>query len=128
MADPGLELQAAIYTAVSAAVSCDVFDHMPAGANYPFVVIGDDDMLDWSTKGSTGRSITHHVHAYAKGRGKASLKALRQQVVGALDRQTLSLASHGLVELVMDFSQVIDDPDPLVQHAVMRFRALVTTS
>lgn len=43
MADPGAATQKAIYAALNGAISCPVYDRIPKGAAYPYVVIDRQD-------------------------------------------------------------------------------------
>ena len=41
-----------------------------------------------------------------------------------LDRIQLSMAGHAMLQLLFEGSLILQDPDGITQHGVMRFRSL----
>lgn len=122
-------LQQAVYAAltmdggVEEALGGRVFDTPPRGAAFPYCVIGDDTMSDWSTATERGseHSLTLHVWSRADGRKQAKLAA--EAVRDALDGADLALA--GLVSIRHLATEHARDSDGETVRAVLRFRAVI---
>ena len=89
MADASWALQKAVHAALvgdadvlAALGGARVYDHVPRGAAYPYVTIGQTSVRDWSTGSGDGgeHTLTLHVWSKAAGRGET------QAVIGAIRR------------------------------------------
>ena len=144
MTTPSNALQVAIYARLkgfSALTSLlkaptSVFDFVPESAKPPFVVIGDDTAIDWSSKSGNGWEATLTIHAwdFEKG-GRKSVKAILGAIYDALHRQEASIAISGftLVEIAFEFEQTFQEAAAEGQgdryyHGVQRYRALIETT
>src|SRR3954463_2314409 len=102
MTTPANALQAAFYTrltgftALTALVGTSVYDFVPEEAQPPFVVIGDDTAIDWSTKTVNGWEATLTVHCWDfEKAGRKSVKAILSAIYDALNRQEASITIAG---------------------------------
>jgi len=142
MGTPSNALQAAIYTrlknysALTALVSTRIYDFVPEEATPPYVVIGDDTVIDWSTKPANGweATITIHCWDYEKA-GRKSIKAIMSAIYDALHRQesNVTVTGFNLPIFQFEFEQTFQDPSAEGQgdryyHGVQRFRAFITES
>jgi len=138
---PSNPLQAGIYARLTGyapltALVTGVYDHAPPDAEPPYVLIGDDTAIDWSTKGNNGWETTLTIHCwdYEKA-GRKSVKAIMSAIYDALHRQEASVTVAGftLVELASEFETSFQDTTPTgaadhFYHGVQRFRALIETT
>lgn len=142
----GLELQTAIYnkltgdatlqTALGASGSDKkVYDTVPQGSNFPYIIIGDETGVDWSTKTDHGMEITVTIHAFTRGRARSECKALVGHLHRLLHQQDLSLSTNTQITLDIEFEQCFAEEgdsitgqagtkDLITYHGVARFRAL----
>ncbi len=143
MGTPSNALQAAIYTRLTgyapltALVSTRVYDFVPASAQPPYVVIGDDTVSDWSDKATNGWEVTMTLHCwdYEKA-GRKSVKAILSAIYDALHRQESNVTVTGftLIEIRFDdFEAAFQDtsvtgPNDHYYHGVQRFRALIQST
>lgn len=141
MGTPANALQAAVYTrltgyaALTALVGTRVFDFVPESAQPPFVVIGDDTAIDWSSKTNNGWETTVTIHAWDfEKAGRKSVKAILSAVYDALHRQEANITVSGftLVQIQYEFEQTFQDTSAEGQsdrfyHGVQRFRVLIET-
>lgn len=104
-----------------------VFDFVPEGAVYPYVVVGEVVVTPDNRHGGFGRSIAATLHIWTRGRGNAEGLAVEDRVTQLLDHQPLALIGHRTVEVRYEFSQTLIDPEPPgdIRHIPLRFR--VTT-
>lgn len=124
MAESSWGLQAAVHTALDAALSCEVYDDVPQGAAFPYVTIGDDTAVDWSGSLMRGEESTLTVHAWSRYAGRKEAKDLLASIKAALHEQSLSVTGANLVNLRFEFSETFMDADGETRHGVIRFRAV----
>lgn len=132
-ADSQLAVQAAIVAALKAssavtdllaAGAASVYDHVPEDAGFPFVTVGESAARPFDGKGEDGMDQQVTIHCWSRQRGMKEAKAIMAAVVAALDRQSLALSGHSLVDIAFLFSDSLLDPDGLTRHGVQRFRVL----
>jgi len=121
MRSPLLALQKAIYDRLSQALTCTIYDSVPQGAAMPYVTIGEDTAIDWSTKLENGQEVTHTLHIWSDYEGAKEVKQITDEVVQAITFQPLELEGFYMVIAMLDMTEVIRDPDGY-RHSVVRFR------
>lgn len=140
MTSPNNALQTAIYTrlagysALTALVGNRIYDFVPQSATPPYVVLGDDTAIDWSTKTSNGWEATLTLHCWDfEKAGRKSVKAILSALYDALHRHDLSVSGFALIDLQYDFEQTFQETAVEGQadhyyHGVIRFRAWIQSS
>lgn len=121
MRSPLLALQKALYDRLSQSLDCPVYDAVPQVAQMPYVTIGEDTAIDWSTKLESGQEVTHTLHIWSDYDGAMEAKQIADKVIQAITSQALELHGFYLVIAMLDMTEVIRDPDGY-RHAVIRFR------
>lgn len=139
MSDPALAIQNAVETALrgSAALKSAMglavvriySMSAPVAAPYPFIVIGEDQVLDDSTPCSESSEIITTVHAWSRidedvtaSRAQAKTMAgIIRSVVKAVDTVT----GFDVVLAEFEDARHLTDPDGLTAHAVVNHRFLV---
>lgn len=146
----GLDLQIAVYNALIGDATLQtalgasggdkkVYDVVPQNSAFPYISIGDETGIDWSSKTFNGMEVTMTLHVWTKGRGKRDNKALIGHLHRILHNASLSLSSNSLVMLRFEFDSVFADEgagitgqaqtsDLITYHGVTRFRAITTES
>jgi hypothetical protein len=102
-----------------------VYDHTPADVAFPYVSFGRTSVYDWSTDTETGSEQLFTIHAWSLHAGKREVLAIMEGVRGLLHDAALPVDGHRLVLLRQEFAEARFDPDQLVHHGLMRFRALL---
>jgi hypothetical protein len=139
---PSNALQAAIYqrltsyAPLTALVGTNVFDFVPDSAQPPYVLIGDDTAIDWSTKTNDGWEETVTIHCWDFERaGRKSVKTIMSAIYDALHRQeaAIPVAGFKLIDLGSEFETSFQDTSETgaldhFYHGVQRFRALIETA
>ena len=125
------ELQAAIYAALASDAALTgllggvrVYDHAPANVPFPYVTFGRTSVYDWGTGTESGTEQLVSLHVWSKGRGKKETHELVEAIGARIHDAGLALDGHALVNLRLEFSDVIFDEDLDVHHGVLRFRAI----
>jgi len=118
-----LAFQKALYERLRTRLSVPVYDAVPDGAAFPYVTLGEDTAVDWSTKLQAGQEITHTLHVWSRYPGMAEAKQIIDAVVQALTAEPLAVEGFAVVVFRFDWSEVLRDPDGITRHGVVRFRA-----
>lgn len=105
-------LQAAVVAALASAegiagVASGVFDGAPARAAFPYVVIGNGLVFDWSTKTTSGREHRVAVNLWDKGGRAARLHGLVAAVETAVAALPPDLPGHRIVGIMLVRSRIL---------------------
>lgn len=134
MSDFAYPVQTAVYSRLTSVVSsATIYDDVPRlsngqpDANFPYIVIGDDDLQSWDTDDTLGATVVITLHIWSRYQGKKEVKQVMQDIYSALNRQAGNLSATGyrFVDSLHDFSTVMDDPDGATRHGVCRYQITV---
>lgn len=139
--EPSLALQATVIAAlkadtdVAAIVSGRVYDRIPETHRFPYVRVGDDQVIANKAECFEG-SVTVYstLHAFSRPqedstnatqpRGRVESKLLTGAIIRLLDENTnLAVEDYTLVIFEFEDSTIETEPDGLTEHAMIRFRA-----
>ena len=131
-ADSQWPLQQAVYSALTGDPAVQgllgnparVFDHVPQGSAFPYLVIGEVSVTPFDTKTEAGLDQRLTIHTWSRYRGRKETKDIMAAVLAVLDGQSLAVSGHTLVLLGFEFATAVVDDDGLTRHGVQRFRAL----
>jgi len=127
-------LQTTIYSTLSGdntltnTLGAGVFDEVLENATYPFVSLGEETAIDYSTKDLNGGEYTINIHVWSQYKGSKQTKEIMDRVHDLLHDSSLSVSGFNLVNLRFEFSDILRDPDGVTRHGVMRFRAIILGS
>ena len=99
-----------------------VYDHVPQGTAYPYVVIGEDTAIEWDTDTSDGVESTLTIHVWSRLKGRRETKEIMELIYDALHRAELQIEGLHSVFCYWEFSETFLDPDGETRHGVTRFR------
>ncbi|MDE2112515.1 MAG: DUF3168 domain-containing protein [Alphaproteobacteria bacterium] len=123
-------LQQAAFAALAAsdavrAVAGDrVFDAVPRGAAFPYIVIGDDTEGNWDTATEAGGEHLLSVHVWSRGGGHRESKRAAAAVRETLDGAALTLDGHDLIDIRFLSADFRREADGETYRALLRFRAV----
>lgn len=124
----GSQFQAALHAALTSANICSgrIYDRVPEGVTFPYVTIGDEQVIDDGNSCDDGWNLYADVHVWSRpdAGSKAEVKTLAAAVVTAVKGIT-SISEHTLIELQHDRSLFRRERDGMTEHAVITFRAIV---
>jgi len=127
-------LQTTIYSTLSGdntltnTLGAGVFDEVLENATYPFVSLGEETAIDYSTKDLNGGEFTINIHIWSQYKGSKQTKEIMDRIHDLLHDSSLSVSGFNLVNLRFEFSDILRDPDGVTRHGVMRFRAIILGS
>ena len=124
-------LQEAVYSALSndntltSTLGAGVFDDVLEGTTYPFVELGNETAIDYSTKDVDGAEFTMTLHVWSQYAGAKETKQIMDRIYDLLHNSSLTVTGFNLINLRFEFSDIMRDPDGKTRHGVMRFRAII---
>ena len=123
------QLQSAIYTALNVSaitntLNCGVYDEVIEGNSYPFITLGEETAIDYSTNNLVGAETTINIHIWSRYKGSKQTKEIMDKVHDLLHDVSLTVSGVNLINLRFEFSDIMRDPDGITRHGVMRFRAI----
>ena len=102
-----------------------IFDAVPRGSAFPYIVIGDDKESDWSTATEPGTAHDLTIHIWSRAAGRKETRLAAEAVIGALGGAELTLDGQALIDLRYLQSESTRENDGETVHAQLRFRALL---
>jgi len=131
-----LAVQVAVYERLSAysplaALIKGVYDSVPqpndsgSGADFPYVTIGDDSIVEWSDDTRSGADILINIHTWSRARGRKETKTIQGLIFDALHRYNLTVADYHNVGIDFENEQSFIDADGLTRHGVSVFRIII---
>ena len=132
-ADVALVLQRQVVKILSGALRAadgftvvPVFDAVPEQQSYPFVAIGDDQVVPDAAEGfEDSVEITSTIHVYSKAVGRPENKTIVGQIRRLIKAAAVDLGPDWtLVDLVAGGSHVVEDDDELTTHGIVTFKTL----
>jgi Protein of unknown function (DUF3168) len=102
-------VQAALVTQLASIAP--VYDGAPPRAAFPYIVISDSPVTDWSSKTERGREIRLALNIWDDGETAESLRALMIAVEAAMDDFPRDLPGWRVASLIFLRSLISRDPD-----------------
>lgn len=132
MSDPSLELQGALVAslkaigALPAVVGGRVYDVAPMNAVFPYLTLGDCQVLPDKADCIDGVEVYPQIDVWSRAVGYPETKTITKAVLAKLDDQPLSVTGFNTVVFQVQSVNYLRDPDGLTRHAAITFRGLLT--
>ena len=122
--------QQAIFTTLNVAaitdtLSCGVVDEVKQNQAYPFIAIGEETAIDYSTKDIDGGEYTVNIDIWSQYKGSKECKQIMDKVHDLLHDSSISVTGFNLINVRFEYSDIMRDPDGVTRHGIMRFRAII---
>ena len=123
------ELQKAIYQILAASlplqsiVAGRIFDEVPQGEDYPYIVIGDDDLKPWDLDCKLGFEALITIHAFSRYKGRKEAKEIGAKIYDLLHNASIVTDNFKSAVCVLDMQTTMVEGDGVTRHLVVRFRA-----
>lgn len=124
MSDPSIAVQKAIYTALSNALSCNVYDSVPQGASYPYVVIDREESLDADYLATRKDERFLYLSVWSVYHGQKEVKEIMAGIDSALHRQRLGMDNGRMVICYVQRKTTLRDSDNLTFQGAVTLRIL----
>lgn len=128
MSDPALALQGAIVAALKAAnvAGARVYDAIPKTAEFPYVTLGDDQVLGDDIDCAELSEITVRLHGWSRAVGYPELKAVTAAIRTVFREAVFALDGFTVHEVRFLQAQYLQDPDGQTRHAVLEFEFFIS--
>lgn len=104
-----------------------VYDKATEGTAYPFVSMGPSDAVDESVECIKAKNISLQIDVWGSQTNKGRVEDLTDDVAAALDGyEAISVLTMHPIEIVQ--TQVMDDPDGLTVHGIVRIEVDVESN
>ena len=102
-----------------------VYDKVPKDVTFPYIVIGDCQVLGDDDDCTEHSEVFDRIHVWSKAVGFPECNAIAGAIRAAA--RATPLAPQGFSLILTEFvqQQNLKDPDPLTLHVVLEFRSLI---
>lgn len=132
MSDPSLELQQVLIDTlkgnVGNAVGDRVLDEPPANPIFPYITLGQCQVLPDKADCIDGVAAYPVVDIWSQEKGFVELKTITKAVLALLDDQPLQVPGFAVVVFEFESVNYLRDPDGLTRHAAITFHSLIQPS
>jgi hypothetical protein len=133
MSDPSLELQKRLVAALKALAMTEVgdriYDRVPEAAAFPYLSIGDCQVLPDKAGCIDGSEVFLQIDAWSRATNYGETKTIAKQIVARLDdAEDLNVDGYDVIVFELQGVQHLRDPDGMTRHAAITFRTLVQPS
>ena len=124
-------LQTIIYSTLSgdsnltSTLGAGVYDDVPEGSSFPYVVLGEETAMDYGTNDVDGSENTLTIHVWSQYKGSKEAQNILDRIHTLLHDSSLSVSGFNLINLRFEFSDILRDPDGVTRHGVSRYRAIM---
>jgi hypothetical protein len=105
-----------------------IYDSVPRGAAFPYIVIGESRESDAGTATDAAMVHTLTIHVWSRAPGTRESRVAAAAVLDALNGAQLAITGHTLVDLRWLDTDTRREGDGETIHASLRFRALTEPS
>ena len=121
-----LPLQTAVYQRLSSdplvsGMVTGVYDVVAAEHVFPYLTIGEPNMLPIETKDTYNEEISLVIHAWSIYAGKKEAYQLLDAILKAIGKGLSIEGPFTLLKIKKPSMNVIDDADPRIKHGIARF-------
>ena len=102
-----------------------VYEHVPARASPPYLVLSDIIARDWSTATEEGAEVELTVRTFSDASNLTQLKALQERVTTTLTFGAVAVPGHALVDLRPLETAIERRPDDGLVVGTQRFLFII---
>ncbi len=105
-----------------------LYDHVPPGAVFPYIVFGPVSLLPYDTKTEIGFEQIVTLNIWSRYRGGKECRDLFQAIYDTLHRATLTVTGEVFLSSEFHSADFGLDSDGLTSHAAARFTLITQTT
>lgn len=125
MTDYQFPLQQALFSALSAALSCSVYDDVEAGADLPYCQIDAQAAAPFDALVETGAETFFYLSFWSSYEGQMEVLSLMAEAYTALHRQKLTLSVGTFVDMRVTAQATVRDTDEKTYTGKMTVKVMV---
>jgi len=111
--------------AITAFVGTRVYDNVPPNTEFPYISFGSHDFVPDDADCIFSGEHTFLLNVWSRKPGRVEAKQIVDEVRRALRRYDADMGAYGLLEMDIDFADVIMDGDGLTARGRVQIRALI---
>ena len=104
------------------ALGYTIYNHVPQGTAFPYIVIGNATVIDDGTKTAFGESHSVLIQIYSRHRGEKEALDIASNVYDLLHEKLLALTGHDNWRCRCEFGETLPEPDGLSVRVLRRYR------
>lgn len=124
MSEPSVAVQTAIYTALQGLSAADVYDAVPQGAAYPYVVIDSTLIMADDPLASRRDERIIYLSVWSQYRGQKEVLEIMAEIDALLHQQSLSLSTGRMVRSYVKDKITNRDADNLTFQGRVTLRVI----
>lgn len=125
MSDPTVALHTALLAAIDGLVTCDVWDGVPQGSSYPYVVVDFTSSINEDLTNTRLDRRYVYLSIWSRSPGQAEVMGILSQL-DALNNSSLSLSTGAVCSLRVERKRTSREPDNLTFMGQMTLQILTT--
>lgn len=129
MSDPSLLLQGALVALLKAdggvGTAARVYDEPPASPTFPYVVVGDDQVIGDDVDCAQMSEVFARIHVWSRGVGFPETKTIAAAIRTRIRGATFTLTGFTVNEVKFVQAPSLRDPDGLSRHIPLEFQFLI---
>ena len=129
------DLQSAIYSILNGDATLDgiignnkIFDNVPQDTSYPYVVIGNINVINTGTKTLDGNEYNVDIDIWSEYRGKKEISDAMERIYELLHDTTYSVSGANFVNSQVRSTITLVENDGITRHAVLSLSVIVYDS
>jgi hypothetical protein len=127
------QLQKAVYGVLAAdstltGLVTGIYEYVPQGTGYPYLVVNEITAADWSTKTSKGASCNLLLKAYSRDMQDAVLLQIMSRATDLVRAATLTMTGHSVTNITFRDMDVKRMADGITYEATAGFKILTEES
>lgn len=125
------QLQAALYSRLTGDATVmarvtGIFDAVPQGQTFPYVVLSNDTSADDSTKTYAQEDITKTIDVWSRYNGKKEAQEIMSLVLDSITQLPLVFTGGFSAQFTrLELMETLIDDDGVTRHGILRIRYLV---
>lgn len=120
------EVQKAIFQLLDNNLAYEIFDDIPEGQAYPYIVVGEATAEEADTKTYNGFEVALIIHYWSRFAGREEVKQMMGAGYDLLHNTYPAVAGYNTVHCLFEFSETFLEDDGVTRHGVQRFNLTIS--
>ncbi len=99
-----------------------VFDAVPQGTAYPYVVIDEHSTRHWSTTTTQGMELRMNIHVFSREAGRRETLTILERIYTLLHEVALTVTGQSFAHVRLAAQEVVLEDDAFTFHGTQTYR------
>ena len=100
-------------------ITTKVFDDVPEGTAYPYVIIGTEQTREAGTKSTDGNIYNFDIEVWSQYRGQKEIKEVMERLYNIFNNSTISVSGADSVMSFVVSAITLVEPDAITRHGII---------